>query len=65
MRDFEDDFDFEFEEGAVKCLNMKGFRTDTYPSMSHGSVATRRLDTEREKRIQAHQKRVQMELKNE
>ena len=63
MRDFETDFDFDvFEEGIVS-LSMKSFREDIYPSMTFGSIASRRADPEREVRILAHQKRVQKELK--
>ena len=61
MRNFETDFDFDFEEGAG-CRETKGLRDgDTYPTLAMGGSQV--FTAEREARIKAHCKRVQAELK--
>ena len=64
MRDFEEtDFDFDFEEDGVKSLDMKGFREDSYPSLTFGTIASRKADLDRQARIEAYRERVQKEMK--
>lgn len=61
MRDFETDFNFEFEEG-IRCRRTVQFRIDKCPSLSIGTIALK-SSSGREARIQAHRKRVQADLK--
>ena len=63
MRSFEMDFDFDFEEG-VGCRRTKGFRGgDDYLALVIGGKQVFTL--EREARVQAHCKRIQIGLKNQ
>lgn len=68
MRDFEKDFDFNFEEGVI-CQRARDFRNgDDYRTVT-GMQKSRIIGVEqiftpeREARVQAHCKRVQAELK--
>jgi len=61
MRDFETDFDFDFGEG-LGCSRMRSFRGgDVYHPLTIGGEQV--FTPEREARVQAHQKRIQSELR--
>jgi len=70
MRDFEKDFDFDFEEG-VKCRRTRDLRNGddchTLSGMQESRIAgvEQVFTPEREARIKAHCKRIQKELNNE
>ena len=61
MRDFEDDFDFDFPKGII-YNRPKDFRVDEHEPVTFGAMNFS-TDSGRESRIQSHQKRVQKELK--
>lgn len=59
MRDFETDFDFDFEAGVGRN-RTKELRSDAYPALVIGGKQV--FTSEREARVQAHKRRVQVEL---
>lgn len=61
MRDFEDDFNFDFEHG-IGVNRICNFRHDVHKSLDFGSDEGRLNDKELQARIQSHQERVQREL---
>jgi len=62
MRNFEEDFDFEFRRG-IAVNRTRDFRDgDVYKTMTIGSGVAEVFNPEREARIIAHQKRVQSEM---
>lgn len=61
MRDFEMDFDFDFEVG-VNCRGTRNFRgDDIYPTLVMGGAQV--FTFEREERVKAHCKRIQSALR--
>ena len=62
MRNFEEDFDFDFEQG-VTSNKPRDFRGgDVYKSVDFGSEEKRLNDPKLQTRIQTHQERVRREL---
>ena len=59
MRDFEEDFEFDFEEG-VRVIPVKGARIDSHRRVTF--LPSRDDDSEHQARIDAHRERVQREL---
>lgn len=61
MRGFEEDFDFDSEQGTA-ARRICDFRHDVYESLEFSSAEERLNDPELQARIAVHQERVQMEL---
>lgn len=62
MRTFEEDFDFEFEDG-LRVLDSKAIRIDSVRTVTYDP--NRDTDPKHQARIAAHQERVQRELREQ
>lgn len=60
MRNFEEDFEFDWETD-IKAVTTKACRIDSYRPVTF--IPNRSNDPEHEARILAHQERVQREMK--